>query len=75
MTTVCDDRLQVVTPFFTMKQQTAWSPTNIVLPVPMRVLFSICTPVAVDSLRCTTVPFTLALAIKLKVEVMSANLF
>jgi len=45
------------------------------LPATLRVLFDIKIPVLSAAMHSTTVPFALALAVNLKVEVMSAKPF
>ena len=46
---------------------------NVALPATLRVMFVIGTPSAVVPLHCTTVPFSLSVAVNARVEVMSAT--
>ena len=46
---------------------------NMDTPVTFRVLFVVGNPLAVVPLHCTTVPFSLAVAVNVRVEVMSAT--
>ena len=49
------------------------TPTGHDTPVTFRVLFVVGNPLAVVPLHCTTVPFSLAVAVNVRVEVMSAT--
>ena len=46
---------------------------NMGAPATLTVLLTIGNPSAVDPLHCTTVPFSLAVAVNVRVEVMSAR--